>query len=158
MLTNSIRQQITDFLAEKHPDVFILEMEMHQGNRNTLSLRVDSDSGISLDACAALSKDLGPWLDESGFFDYDHGLEVSSPGATAPLLLPRQYPKHKGRELKIITQEGKQLLGILDHVSEDAVAICPRTTKKPVKGRPIKYAEEPMEIPFDQIQQANVHI
>lgn len=158
MLTDSIRKQITDFLAEQHPDVFILEMEMNQGNRRTLSLRVDSDTGISLDACASVSRDLGPWLDESGFFDYDHGLEVSSPGATAPLVMPRQYPKHKGRELKIVTQEGKQLLGILDQVSETAVFICLRTTKKPVKGRPIKYAEDPVEIPFDHIQKANVHI
>ncbi|MEZ4687775.1 MAG: hypothetical protein R3B47_17435 [Bacteroidia bacterium] len=158
MLTNSIRQQITEFLAEKHPNVFILEMEMHQGNRNTLSLRVDSDEGISLDACAAVSKNLGPWLDESGFFDYDHGLEVSSPGATAPLLLPRQYPKHRGRELKIITQEGNQLQGILDSVSEESISICLRVTKNPVKGRPIKYAEEPVEIPFDHIQQANVQL
>lgn len=158
MITDSIRQQITAFLAENNPDVFILEMEMHQGSRNVLSMRIDSDEGIRLEQCVAASRNLGPWLEESGFFDYDHGLEVSSPGATEPLTLKRQYPKNIGRELLITTLDGTELLGKLEEVTEETLSLRPRLKKKPVKGRPIKYANELTLLPFDNIHRAIVHI
>ena len=158
MLTDSIRQQIAAFLAEHHPDVFIVEMDMNQGNRTSLSLLIDNDNGIRLEQITAVAKSLGPWLDESEIFDYDHGLEISSPGATEPLRIWRQYPKNIGRELLIKTTEGKEILGLLEEVSEANVNVRLRQNKKPVKGRPIKYEEELLEIPFENIIQASVHI
>ena len=158
MLTDSIRQQINAFLAEQYPDVYVVSMFMKEANRKALVLRIDTDKGINLDTCAAVSRSLGPWLDESELFDFDHGLEVSSPGATEPLQSRRQYPKNVGRELKVLTSDGSEVLGILEGIDEDAVRIRPRLKRKPVKGRPPKYSEELSVIPFDEIQRATVHI
>ncbi|MFK7971190.1 MAG: hypothetical protein AB8F95_12520 [Bacteroidia bacterium] len=158
MLTDSIRQQITEFLAERHPEVFIIDMQMHVGSRTSLSLRIDNDRGIKLEEIGKLTKDLGPWLDDSEFFEFDHGLEVSSPGATEPLKIKRQYLKHIGRELFIHITDGQEMIGILEETSEDHIKIRPRLKKKVVKGRPIRYEEEAIELPFSNIERAIVNI
>lgn len=121
-------------------------------------LRIDTDEGISLDICADVARKLGPWLDEEALFDFDYGLEVSSPGASEPLQVTRQYPQHVGRELQVQLVSGHQLLGKLEAVHESSIYLRERAKSKPVKGRPIKYAGEHTDIPFDHIQQAVVYI
>jgi ribosome maturation factor RimP len=57
-------------------------------------------------------------------------LEVSSPGADKPLLLPRQYPKHTGREMEVKLKVGTILTGRLAQADEQAITLQLKDKKK----------------------------
>ena len=67
------------------------------GSRQLLRVVVDGDGGISLDDIAEVSQAVSAALDESdpmGEAPYD--LEVTSPGVSRPLTLPRHWRRAAG--------------------------------------------------------------
>ena len=68
------------------------------GRRKLLRVVVDSDRGVSLDAAAAVSRELSLVLDSTDVMgDYPYTLEVSSPGVDRPLTQPRHWRRAAGR-------------------------------------------------------------
>ena len=65
---------------------------------------VDGDDGVPLKECVRISRHVEHNLDRE---EQDFSLEVTSPGATEPLMNVRQYRKHIGRTLKVVTGEDK---------------------------------------------------
>jgi ribosome maturation factor RimP len=66
---------------------------------------VDTDSGITIDECANISREFARHLDQSNLIQTSYRLEVSSPGIDKPMRLLRQYQKNVGRRFKV-TYEG----------------------------------------------------
>ena len=93
-------------LADEHlmgSDKFITKITVSEANR--IEILVDGDNGIGIQDCVNLSRYIEKSLDREV---EDFALDVSSPGATAPLVLPRQYKKHLGRTLEVkLTNEEK---------------------------------------------------
>ena len=81
-------------------DLFVVNVEEHL-HKQKITIYIDGDNSIDISACQKLSRHLSEKLDEQDFGAEPYTLEVSSPGADRPLLNPRQYPKHVGRELFI---------------------------------------------------------
>lgn len=77
------------------------------GKRRVLRVVVDSDSGVSLDTCAELSRELSAKLDDSDAMgDSEYVLEVTSPGADRPLTQARHYVRAVDRLVKFqLTEE-----------------------------------------------------
>ena len=61
---------------------------------------IDGDNGVLVEDCMFVSRAIEHNLDRE---TEDFSLEVSSVGATTPLVHKRQYKKHIGRILKIVT-------------------------------------------------------
>lgn len=94
-----IEKKHIELLAEEHlkgSDKFITKISVSTSNR--IEVLVDGDAGIGIHDCVSLSRYIEKNLDRE---KDDFSLEVSSPGATAPLVLPRQYHKHLGRTLVV---------------------------------------------------------
>ncbi len=86
-------------LADEHltgSDKFVTKITVSEANR--IEILVDGDNGIGIQDCVNLSRHIEKSLDREA---EDFALDVSSPGATAPLVLPRQYKKHVGRTLEV---------------------------------------------------------
>ena len=90
---------------------FVVGIQWSPDSRR-LSVKIDGDQGVNIDACATLNRSLGKLIDEHGW-QGPIVLEVGSPGAEAPLVLSRQYPQHIGRQLKITPLNGAVLMGTL---------------------------------------------
>jgi len=90
---------------------FVVGIQWSPDSRR-LSVKMDGDQGVNIDACASLNRSLGKLIDEHGW-QGPIVLEVGSPGAEAPLVLSRQYPQHLGRQLKITLLNGALLMGTL---------------------------------------------
>ena len=105
------------------PSQFIVDVLIlgHKGPKKVLII-IDSDKGITIDDCAALSRELSKWFDESQLLDENYMLEVSTPGLDQPLKLKRQYYKNIGRRLKIVLPE-TTLEGKLVEVTEENIRI-----------------------------------
>lgn len=103
---DSLRQAVE--AATAGTDIFVVDIEVRPGN--DISVELDSDSGVSLDACAEISRNIEAALDRD---KEDFSLEVGSASITAPFKAPRQYAKYIGKEVEVLTTDGKKLTGTL---------------------------------------------
>jgi ribosome maturation factor RimP len=78
------------------------------GRRRLLRIIVDSDSGVSLDDAAHISRDISAALDATDVMgETPYTLEVSSPGVDRPLTEPRHWRRAAGRLVKVkVASEG----------------------------------------------------
>jgi ribosome maturation factor RimP len=94
------------------------------GRRRLLRVVVDSDRGVSLDAAAALSRELSLVLDDTGVMgDYPYTLEVSSPGVDRPLTEPRHWRRAAGRLVKVKVADGGPVTGRVVSAGEAEVVM-----------------------------------
>ena len=70
-----------------------------------LRLIIDKQEGISLEDCAAVSREISQLLDIEDFVDQAYNLEVSSPGLNRPLKSMADFERFTGRMAKIKTIE-----------------------------------------------------
>ncbi len=102
-----------------------------------ISILLDSDEGITIEQCASISRRLANDLETKEIFDTAYNIEVSSPGLDQPLVLPRQYVKNTGRNLKVQLSDGQVLEGRLTAVNEQELSLeLPKPKKKPKRGEP----------------------
>lgn len=78
--------------------------------RPALELYVDSETGISVEVCSAISRAVRSAIDGGQLLDGDYRLDVSSPGADRPLKFPWQFAKHVGRDLCVRLVEGTSIV------------------------------------------------
>lgn len=87
-------------------------VELERGGsrrRPVLRIRVDRPDaepgqGVTLDDCAAVSRDLESMLDARENLGDNYVLEVSSPGVERPLVKPRDFERFAGHEVAVIGQ------------------------------------------------------
>lgn len=113
-------------IVEKN-DAYIVEITV-RGERSSkvVEIFLDSDTGITIEACSAISRELSVKLDEANLIQGRYRLDVSSPGLDKPLKLHRQYKKNKGRNCKVYIQhEGGIVIkeGVLENVDEKFITI-----------------------------------
>jgi ribosome maturation factor RimP len=125
---------------------FLVEVAVKPGNR--ISLFIDGDQGILVGDCQELTRHIESKLDRDAE-DYD--LTVSSAGADRPLLLPRQYRRHTGRELEVETKDGRSLAGKLIAAGDAEIEIETVPAKKEKKT-------ERYNINYQEIKEARVKL
>lgn len=77
-----------------------------EGPQWLLRIYVDREpGGVSLDDCAAVSRDLGTVLDVEEVIPHAYTLEVSSPGLDRTLSRPEHYRTSLGKAVKIKTYQ-----------------------------------------------------
>ena len=74
---------------------------LSQGRHSLLRVYIDHPEGISVEACAAVSRQAGAVLDVEDPISGDYTLEVSSPGMDRPLFTLEQYAAYIGEQAKI---------------------------------------------------------
>lgn len=154
MIKDKLHALLESKLSEPdYADTFLVELDVKPNNR--VAVFLDSDGGISFDTCTRISRYLEEHIDAEGWLGEKYVLEVSSPGATRPLALARQYPKHVGRKLEVKTDQGKYK-GVLTEVSEASITL--EYTEKVVDGKKKKRVTVQKEIPFDRIEKAVVKL
>jgi len=131
-----IEQWIQEILDET--DCFILSSKL-KADAN-YKFFIDSDTGFSLEKSTKINRALRNKIDDSGLFpNGNYSLEISSPGTSEPLQLPRQYKKNIGRLLEITTKDTEKEEGRLTNITEEEITIEIKGKKKePNKLKQIK--------------------
>jgi ribosome maturation factor RimP len=94
------------------------------GKRSMLTVIVDGDTHLSLDQVTVATKAISeivenlPTLGNNPFT-----LEVTSPGLDRPLTKPRHWQKNKDRLIKIILNDGREILGRIKDSTQSAVTV-----------------------------------
>lgn len=84
----------------------LVELEYkREGRQMVLRLYIDKADGVSLDDCAAVSRELAAVLDVEDLIPDRYTLEVSSPGLNRPLKTRNHFEAYAGRLVRIKTFE-----------------------------------------------------
>lgn len=121
-------------LVEQHiniSDQFLVDIKLSPGR---LAVFVDKPSGITLEECNAISRFLINKLEPEGFMD-SHDIEVSSPGMDTPLLVPQQYLRRIGRELRVFDNQNKEIKGVLQAADDKGFELLEKQIKKENKTK-----------------------
>ncbi|MYT28985.1 MULTISPECIES: ribosome maturation factor RimP [unclassified Streptomyces] len=133
-------------------DLDLEEIEVTPAGRSrVLRIVVDSDAGVQLDECAALSREASEVLDDTDAMGgAPYTLEVTSPGADRPLTEPRHYRRAVGRLIKARLHEGGDLVARI--VATDDTGLDLEVPG--VKGR----KPTARRVAFDEIAKARVEL
>ena len=99
-------------------DMFVVDCTIAPDN--TIDLILDSDTSVSIDACAMLNRAIGDAFDRDV---EDYSLTVASAGIGEPLKLVRQYRKLVGESVEVLLKSGVKILATLDDVTEENITL-----------------------------------
>jgi ribosome maturation factor RimP len=74
-------------------------------NNRVIEVYVDSETDVSADDCAEISRQIDKKLEEENKFESGYRLEVSSPGVNRPLKYFKQFRKHINRKFDVSYRE-----------------------------------------------------
>ncbi|ERJ61287.1 ribosome assembly cofactor RimP [Sphingobacterium paucimobilis] len=130
-----VEQRVKELVEEKiadRADLFVVRIKMLKSG--ILEILLDGDEGISIEDCVAVSRHVGFHLEEENAIEKAYRLEVSSPGIDTGLLMPRQYVKNIGRNVRIKLENGTKREGKLISATESEVVIEETTKEKGKKA------------------------
>ncbi|WP_216844125.1 ribosome maturation factor RimP [Phytoactinopolyspora alkaliphila] len=94
------------------------------GRRSRVQIVVDADGGVDLDRCAEVSRLISAAFDDSDAMgETPYTLEVSSPGVSRPLTLPRHWSRATGRLVRVKRADGSEITGRVRSAADRAAEL-----------------------------------
>jgi ribosome maturation factor RimP len=126
---NIVKTAVDEWLAKG--DYYLVDLEMTADDR--IVIEIDHVDGVWIEDCADLSRFLQEKLGEE-LGEYE--LEVGSAGIGQPFKVIQQYRNHIGKDVEVLTAEGKKLQGVMKSVSDDDTQfVVTVKEKQQVEGR-----------------------
>jgi len=142
--------ELLEKALEERQDLFLIECNVGADNR--VKVVLDGDDGVNLKDCMEISRAIEHNLDRE---QTDFALEVTSAGATAPLLLSRQYKKNIGRFLEVKTDD-TVFEGKLTEADENKIVLEWKAREPKPVGKGKHTVQKREEIVFSDIKEAKV--
>ncbi len=123
---------LVNSVLNENPSLFLIDLTV--SSDNAVRIVIDGDQGVGIEDCITVSRAVEHNLNRE---EVDFSIEVTSFGATEPFKLERQYSKNAGRNVEILTTDGKKHEGLLKGVIEGKVVLETETREpKPIgKGK-----------------------
>lgn len=147
---------VEDLLQEalnERKDLFLIDFSV--SNDNAIKIIIDGDKGVLVEDCMFVSRAIEHNIDRD---EHDFSLEVLSSGAATPLVLPRQYRKHIGRDLELKTADDQSIEGELAEVNEEGVVLKWKTREPKSVGKGKVTVIKEASVAFINIKEAKVKI
>lgn len=122
---------------------------------NKIIITIDSFNGVPIDYIVELSRYVDANLDREV---EDFELEVSSPGLSLPFVVYKQYLKHEGKDVEVVTKDGLKHIGVMTQVNEEAITLEVISMEK-VEGKKKKQEiVRDIKLPFENINSTKLVI
>ena len=143
-------------LADQHlkgTTVYVTGIKI--GSDNHINVFIDGDEGVTIKDCVALSRAIEGNLDRN---KEDYALDVSSHGATTPLVMPRQYKKHIGRTFEIKLTDGTKTEGDLVDCNEEQITLEQSVREnKPIGKGKVTVVKQQIVL-YNQIKESKIKL
>ena len=106
---NIVKSLVEEWLEGK--DYFLVDVEISSDNK--IVVEIDHADGVWIEDCVELSRFIEDRLNRD---EEDYELEVGSAGLGQPFKVPQQYRNFIGKEVEVLTDEGKKVKGVLTSV------------------------------------------
>ena len=152
------KKKITELAEERMNELncglFIVDMTISA--KNVIHVELDKAEGyVSINECMSVSRNIEHNLDRES---EDFELHVSSAGLDKPLRVLPQYIKNIGREVKVVTNDGKKQEGLLVAASEKELTL-ETSRKEKIEGKKKKeLIVEQHVFPMNQIKETKIVI
>ena len=144
---NELRNFVEDRL--KDTEYFLTDLKITPANE--ITVEIDSMTPGDIEQCVELTRAIEETFDRDV---EDYELEVGTAGLTSPLKVRRQYDKYVGRDLEVLTPDGRKLHGMLRSVSDEGIILSSeQKVKKEGQKKPVVEQVE-TELPFAVIKKA----
>ena len=128
MIDKNVVKTIVDEWLQSN-DYFLVDIMFTPDGR--IVIEIDHADGVWIEDCAELSRMLQERLgDELGEYE----LEVGSAGIGQPFKVRQQYVNHVGKEVEVLTADGKKIQGVLKAVDGDDFVLTVKEKQK-VEGK-----------------------
>jgi len=127
-----IEKIVEDSLNDESLFLVSVEVVGTGSGKRKVTITVDSDKGITIEECARISRETGKAIEEGEIIKTEYVLDVTSPGIGSVLMMPRQYTKNIGRQVKIKSKSGEEFTGELKAIENGIVELV----EKPKGKRP----------------------
>ena len=114
-----------------------------------ITVEIDHADGVWIDDCVQLSRFIEDHLNRD---EEDYELEVGSAGLGQPFKVLRQWQNHVGKEVEIITADGRKLKGMLKAADTDNLTLTTRQKVLPEgRKRPVMQDVD-VEMPTSEVK------
>jgi ribosome maturation factor RimP len=141
-------------MNELNCGLFIVDISISA--TNVIHLELDKAEGyVSINECMSVSRNIEHNLDRES---EDFELHVSSAGLDKPFRVLAQYTKNIGREVKVVTTDGKKMEGTLSAANEKEITL-ETSRKEKIEGKKKKeLIVEQNVFPMNQIKETKIVI
>ncbi|CAN5430402.1 ribosome maturation factor RimP [soil metagenome] len=150
-LTNPLPEHIRSTIDEVCAANGVTSIDVQiRGQRDQLilDLFIDAPNGVTHDECKGVTAGLDERLENDEWYGRLRAVDVSSPGADAPVKFLWQLSKSLGRTVRVIRADGTEVEGKLTDVADEGLVVQPPTTKKKIV--------EQVTIPASDVKEARV--
>ncbi|MDH4319299.1 MAG: ribosome maturation factor RimP [Desulfobulbaceae bacterium] len=126
-IISGIESFVAPLLAEMGLELVEIQFR-REGHGWVLRIYIDTERGVTLDDCAAVSRQVSAYLDVEDLIEYAYNLEVSSPGIERPLTKKNDFERFKGRKARIklvepLVEDQRVLTGVLIGLRGETVVL-----------------------------------
>lgn len=140
-----VKQLVEEWLEGK--DYFLVDIVVTPDDR--IVVEIDHAEGVWIEDCVDLSRFIEDRLSRD---EEDYELEVGSAGIGQPFKVPRQYVNHVGKEVEVLTADGKKVKGVLKEVGEDDFVVSVRAKVKEEGAKRPKWVDEEHRFSFKEVK------
>ncbi|MCP4901767.1 MAG: ribosome maturation factor RimP [bacterium] len=148
-LHETLRGDIAAIAADEGLELLAVEVN-GSGSKLILRLIVDGPEGVTLDQCAAVSRQASSLLDVEDPATHGYTLEVSSPGLDRKLYSLEDYSRFSNRQVRVRMKpsyrEHRTVVGQLLGIEGERIRVVP-------EGQ-----DDAIELPFDEIFEARIEV
>ncbi|MBP3567351.1 MAG: ribosome assembly cofactor RimP [Paraprevotella sp.] len=146
MIEKSVVEKLVEEWLEGK-DYFLVDVSVTPDDR--IVVEIDHAEGVWIEDCVELSRFIESHLSRE---EEDYELEVGSAGIGQPFKVLRQYQNHVGKEVEVLTVDGKKLRGVLSAVNEEQFEITVSVKKKLEGEKRPRMVEETMAFRYTEVK------
>ena len=124
---NEVKTVVEKWLANN--DYFLVDVTFTPDDR--IVVEIDHADGVWIEDCAELSRFMQERLGED-LGNYE--VEVGSAGLGQPFKVEQQYVNHVGKDVEVLTADGKKVQGILKSVDGRSFVVTVKEKQK-IEGK-----------------------
>ena len=136
---------VNEWLEDK--EYFLVDVSVSPDDK--IVVEIDHAEGVWIDDCVELSRFIESKLDRE---EEDYELEVGSAGIGQPFKVLQQYLIHIGKDVEVLTREGKKLEGVLKDANEETMTVTVMRKVKLEGAKRPKLVEEDVTYKYEEIK------
>lgn len=141
----AVSQIVGEWLQGK--DYFLVSIDISTDDK--IVVEIDHKDGVWIEDCVDLSRFIESRLNRD---QEDYELEVGSAGIGQPFKVLQQYYNHVGKEVEILTKEGKKITGLLKDADEEKFMVTVKAKQKTEGSKRPKLIETDLMFRYDEIK------
>ncbi len=142
---NVVKQLVEEWLQGK--DYFLVDIMVSADDR--IVVEIDHAEGVWIEDCVDLSRFIESRLSRD---EADYELEVGSAGIGQPFKVKQQYINHIGKEVEVLSVDGKKSRGILTAADDDCFTVTIRTKVKEEGAKRPKTVDQEHVFSYNEIK------